>query len=161
MRIEAAIETYRSCLHPLNPNPDPQCSLIGLSQVKHATFLTAKSHGGTPEWMAPEVLRSESRVDEKSDIFSFGVVLYELATGEEPWKSLSNPIQVVGAVGYNGQRLPIPSDVQPEIASLLNDCWSEEPSDRPSFTDIIQRLNELKQLTPSMQSITDTAAKES
>lgn len=108
-----------------------------------------------------EVLRNEPRVDEKSDVFSFGVVLYELATGEEPWKSLANPIQVVGAVGYNRQRLPIPDDVQPEIAALLKDCWSEEPQHRPSFSEIIQRLSQLKQLTPSMQTIADTAAKES
>ena len=96
-----------------------------------------------------------------SDVFSFWVILYELATGEEPWKSLSNPIQVVGAVGYNRQRLPIPDDVQPEIAALLKDCWSEEPQQRPSFQEIIRRLSELKQLTPSMSTIAETAAKES
>lgn len=67
------------------------CS-FGLSQVKSATFLTAKSHGGTPEWMAPEILRNE-RCDEKSDVYSYGVVLYELVTGKEPWSEL-NPMQV-------------------------------------------------------------------
>jgi serine/threonine protein kinase len=65
---------------------------FGLSRVKSATFLTSKSHGGTPEWMAPEILRNEPS-DEKADVYSFGVVLYELVTNQEPWTSL-NPMQV-------------------------------------------------------------------
>lgn len=65
---------------------------FGLSRVKSATFLTSKSHGGTPEWMAPEILRNEPS-DEKADVYSYGVVLYELVTNQEPWTSL-NPMQV-------------------------------------------------------------------
>jgi serine/threonine protein kinase len=65
---------------------------FGLSRVKSATFLSSKSHGGTPEWMAPEILRNEPS-DEKCDVYSYGVVLYELVTGCEPWSSL-NPMQV-------------------------------------------------------------------
>ncbi len=65
---------------------------FGLSRVKNATFLTSKSHGGTPEWMAPEVLRNEQS-NEKCDVYSYGVVLYELVTNQEPWGSM-DPMQV-------------------------------------------------------------------
>eukprot|EP00879_Flechtneria_rotunda_P007398 GHRR01007760.1.p1 GENE.GHRR01007760.1~~GHRR01007760.1.p1 ORF type:complete len:799 (+),score=316.22 GHRR01007760.1:393-2789(+) len=65
---------------------------FGLSRVKSATFLTSRSHGGTPEWMAPEILRNEPS-DEKADVYSYGVVLYELVTNQEPWTGL-NPMQV-------------------------------------------------------------------
>lgn len=51
-----------------------------------------KGAAGTPEWMAPEVLRNE-RSDEKCDVYSFGVILYELVTGLEPWPNLK-PMQV-------------------------------------------------------------------
>lgn len=44
------------------------------------------------QWCAPEVLRSQS-YNEKSDVWSFGVVLWELATGQEPWAEAS-PMQV-------------------------------------------------------------------
>lgn len=65
---------------------------FGLARVKVSTFLTAHSHGGTPQWTAPEVLRNEAS-DEKADVYAFGIVLFELATGLEPWSHL-NPLQV-------------------------------------------------------------------
>ncbi|XP_057859089.2 serine/threonine-protein kinase ppk1 isoform X2 [Cryptomeria japonica] len=64
---------------------------FGLSRLKNSTFLTAKSGKGTPQWMAPEILRNEPS-NEKSDIYSFGVVLWELATEKIPWGDL-NPMQ--------------------------------------------------------------------
>ncbi|KAG0476354.1 hypothetical protein HPP92_013195 [Vanilla planifolia] len=60
---------------------------FGLSRLKANTFISSKSVGGTAEWMAPEFLRGE-RTDEKSDVFSFGVVLWELLTMQQPWRGL-------------------------------------------------------------------------
>ncbi|MBA0580827.1 hypothetical protein Gorai_023028, partial [Gossypium raimondii] len=57
---------------------------FGLSRLKANTFLSSKSAAGTPEWMAPEVLRDEPS-NEKSDVYSFGVILWELATLQQPW----------------------------------------------------------------------------
>ncbi|XWS14209.1 hypothetical protein CRYUN_Cryun36dG0103400 [Craigia yunnanensis] len=65
---------------------------FGLSRLKHETFLTTKTGKGTPQWMAPEVLRNEPS-DEKSDVYSFGVILWELATETIPWDNL-NSMQV-------------------------------------------------------------------
>ncbi|KAI3876546.1 hypothetical protein MKW98_015929, partial [Papaver atlanticum] len=62
---------------------------FGLSRIKHATFLTTKSGNGTPQWMAPEVMRDEPS-DEKSDVYSFGVILWELATQKIPWDTLNS-----------------------------------------------------------------------
>ncbi|XP_020866544.1 serine/threonine-protein kinase pakF isoform X3 [Arabidopsis lyrata subsp. lyrata] len=64
---------------------------FGLSRIKHETYLTTKTGRGTPQWMAPEVLRNEA-ADEKSDIYSFGVILWELVTEKIPWENL-NPMQ--------------------------------------------------------------------
>lgn len=58
------------------------------------------------------------------------MILWELVTGEEPWASL-NPMQVVGAVGFNRQRLELPPDITPEVKDLIHQCWAEAPSVRP------------------------------
>ena len=65
---------------------------FGLSRVRRSTWLSSKSQAGTPEWTAPEVLRSQA-YNEKSDVYSFGVILWELCTGQEPWSD-KNAMQV-------------------------------------------------------------------
>ncbi|XP_049363810.1 uncharacterized protein LOC125828549 isoform X2 [Solanum verrucosum] len=66
---------------------------FGLSRLKHETYLATRTGKGTPQWMAPEVLRNEPS-DEKSDVYSFGVILWELATEKIPWDNL-NTMQLI------------------------------------------------------------------
>ncbi|KAM7255280.1 hypothetical protein ACFE04_020521 [Oxalis oulophora] len=114
---------------------------FGLSRLKANTFLSSKSAAGTPEWMAPEVLRDEPS-NEKSDVYSFGVILWELATLQQPWGNL-NPAQVVAAVGFKGKRLEIPRDLNPKVAALIEASWANEPWKRPSFASIMDSLRDL------------------
>ncbi|KAL6145730.1 hypothetical protein ACLB2K_056415 [Fragaria x ananassa] len=114
---------------------------FGLSRLKANTFLSSKSAAGTPEWMAPEVLRDEPS-NEKSDVYSFGVILWELATLQQPWGNL-NPAQVVAAVGFKNKRLEIPRDLNPQVASIIEACWANEPWKRPSFASIMESLKPL------------------
>ncbi|WVZ49702.1 hypothetical protein U9M48_001035 [Paspalum notatum var. saurae] len=115
---------------------------FGLSRLKFETFLRTKTGKGTPQWMAPEVLRNEPS-DEKSDVYSYGVILWELATQKIPWDNL-NTMQVIGAVGFMDQRLDIPSDTDPKWASLIENCWDSDPRKRPSFLEILDRLRDLQ-----------------
>ncbi|XP_033146764.1 serine/threonine-protein kinase EDR1 isoform X3 [Brassica rapa] len=89
--------------------------------LKSSNLLVDRNCTVKPQWMAPEVLRNES-ANEKSDIYSFGVVLWELATGKIPWETL-NSMQVIGAVGFMNQRLEIPKDIDPLWISLMESCW--------------------------------------
>ncbi|XP_062194397.1 serine/threonine-protein kinase CTR1 isoform X2 [Phragmites australis] len=114
---------------------------FGLSRLKANTFLSSKSLAGTPEWMAPEVLRDELS-NEKSDVYSYGVILWELMTLQQPWCNL-NPAQVVAAVGFKGRRLEIPKDLNPLVAALIESCWANEPWRRPSFANIMVTLRPL------------------
>eukprot|EP00249_Psilotum_nudum_P022895 c28683_g3_i1 orf=411-3836(+) len=122
---------------------------FGLSRMKHNTFLSSKSTAGTPEWMAPEVLRNEPS-NEKSDVYSFGVILWELATLQQPWSWL-NPMQVVGAVGFQHRRLDIPDDVDPIVSKIIRQCWESDPYLRPSFTEIIATLKPLQRSTITLR----------
>ena len=110
---------------------------FGLSRVRHTTVLSTKSQAGTPEWTAPEVLQGMP-CNEASDVYSFGVILWELLSGEEPWSDKS-AMQVVGAVGFAGQRLSVPEGTSPALANLMERCFGE-PLDRPSFSEIISLL---------------------
>lgn len=115
---------------------------FGLSRVKHETYLTTKTGKGTPQWMAPEVLRNEPS-DEKSDVYSFGVILWELATQKIPWEHL-NSMQVIGAVGFMNQRLDIPKDIDPRWSAIIESCWLSEPQMRPTFLEMLEKLKDLQ-----------------
>ncbi|KAG5240270.1 serine/threonine-protein kinase pakF [Salix suchowensis] len=114
---------------------------FGLSRLKHETYLTTKTGKGTPQWMAPEVLRNEPS-DEKSDIYSYGVILWELSTEKIPWDNL-NSMQVIGAVGFMDKRLDIPKDVDPQWASIIESCWHSDSRCRPTFQELLEKLRDL------------------
>ncbi|CAE5956910.1 unnamed protein product [Arabidopsis arenosa] len=117
---------------------------FGLSRLKHNTFLSSKSTAGTPEWMAPEVLRNEPS-NEKCDVYSFGVILWELATLRLPWRGM-NPMQVVGAVGFQNRRLEIPKELDPVVGRIILECWQTDPNLRPSFAQLTEVLKPLNRL---------------
>ncbi|AQK59733.1 Protein kinase domain superfamily protein [Zea mays] len=81
----------------------------------------------------------------RCDVYSFGVILWELATMRVPWSGL-NPMQVVGAVGFQNRRLEIPKDVDPQVASIISSCWDSDPSKRPSFSQLLSPLKQLQHL---------------
>ncbi|XP_076890342.1 serine/threonine-protein kinase CTR1-like [Bidens hawaiensis] len=114
---------------------------FGLSRFKANTFISSKSVAGTPEWMAPEFLRGEPS-DEKSDVYSFGVILWELVTMQQPWNGLS-PAQVVGAVAFQNRKLTIPINTPPALTSLMESCWADDPTQRPTFKSIVNSLKKL------------------
>ncbi|KAJ4968174.1 hypothetical protein NE237_014875 [Protea cynaroides] len=123
---------------------------FGLSRLKHETYLTTKTGKGTPQWMAPEVLRNEPS-DEKSDVYSFGVILWELVTEKIPWDSL-NSMQVIGAVGFMNQRPEIPKDLDVQWTSIIESCWHSDPRCRPTFQELLEKLKDLqKQYTIQSQ----------
>ncbi|XP_057446936.1 probable serine/threonine-protein kinase SIS8 isoform X3 [Lotus japonicus] len=115
---------------------------FGLSRMKLSTFLSSRSTAGTAEWMAPEVLRNEPS-NEKCDVYSFGVVLWELSTLQQPWGGL-NPMQVVGAVGFQHRRLDIPDNMDPAIAEIVRKCWQTDSKLRPTFAEILATLKPLQ-----------------
>ncbi|KAI5069934.1 hypothetical protein GOP47_0014277 [Adiantum capillus-veneris] len=88
---------------------------------------------GTYRWMAPEVI-SHLPYGHKADIFSFGIVLWELLTGKLPYESM-NPVQA--AIGVRqGLRPQIPEQTPPELSDLIKRCWHDNPSERPDFCEI-------------------------
>ncbi|KAL8486775.1 hypothetical protein ACS0TY_023459 [Phlomoides rotata] len=119
----------------------PVCKVgdFGLSRIKQNTLVSGGVRGTLP-WMAPELLNgNSSRVSEKVDVFSFGIAMWEILTGDEPYINMHCGA-IIGGIVTNTLRPPIPERCDPEWRKLMEDCWSHEPEARPSFTEITNRL---------------------
>ncbi|KAJ4904120.1 Mitogen activated protein kinase kinase kinase-related [Raphanus sativus] len=108
---------------------------FGLSIMMQGTTVNDAVPAGTPEWVAPEVIRNEP-FSEKCDIYSFGVIMWELCTLSKPWEGVPKQ-KVVRTVANEGARLDIPEG---PLTKLIEDCWSEEPEQRPSCPEILTYL---------------------
>lgn len=92
-----------------------------------------------PIWLAPEVMRNEE-YSEKADVYSFGIIMYELFCRRFPFGKKTRFQVELDVVA--GIRPELPSDCPPAWAALTKQCWHEDPSVRPSFSEILDRLGE-------------------
>lgn len=93
-------------------------------------------------WMAIEAIENR-QCDSKSDVWSFGVVLWEIGTlGALPYDELDN--EVIRDYLKMGKRLQRPEICTTELYNLMLKCWSENPDDRPTFHEIVDILDEKK-----------------
>ncbi|KAM0040324.1 putative protein kinase TKL-Pl-6 family [Helianthus debilis subsp. tardiflorus] len=119
----------------------PICKVgdFGLSKIKRNTLVSGGVRGTLP-WMAPELLNGGSnKVSEKVDVFSFGIVLWEILTREEPYANMHYGA-IIGGIVNNTLRPTIPSDCDPDWRRLMEQCWAPDPAVRPSFTEITNQL---------------------
>ncbi|XP_035687810.1 fibroblast growth factor receptor-like [Branchiostoma floridae] len=90
-------------------------------------------------WMAPERLLREGRYTSKSDIWSFGVVLYEVATlGNVPYPGRERTLLEDLRTGY---REPCPPGLQEDLYAMMLRCWQWEEDDRPEFQELYDELD--------------------
>ena len=99
---------------------------------------TATSEKGTVRWLAPEVF-TEEKLSPKADIFAFGIMLWELETGEIPYKGIRSE-RVMWIVGNKGQRPEIPTNCNPELKDLMQRCWDGDRGNRPDVEKILEQL---------------------
>ncbi|XP_027348692.1 serine/threonine-protein kinase EDR1-like [Abrus precatorius] len=111
---------------------------FGLSRIITDSPMRDSSSAGTPEWMAPELIRNEP-FSEKCDIFSLGVIMWELCTLNRPWEGVP-PERVVYTVANEASRLEIPEG---PLGRLISECWAE-PQERPSCEEILSRLVDIE-----------------
>lgn len=93
-------------------------------------------------WMAPEVLLSNSFTS-KSDVFSFGILMWEIITlGSTPYTHLKTE-QVIDRVARGGERPERPEYCHPELYSIMSQCWQQDSAARPTFKNLVDILGEL------------------
>ncbi|KFK30451.1 hypothetical protein AALP_AA7G262600 [Arabis alpina] len=113
---------------------------FGVARVKAQTgVMTAET--GTYRWMAPEVIEHKP-YDHKADVFSYGIVLWELMTGKIPYEYMT-PLQAAVGVVQKGLRPTIPKNTHPKMTELLERLWEKDPTVRPDFAEIIEQLQHI------------------
>ncbi|GIL92199.1 hypothetical protein Vretifemale_19764, partial [Volvox reticuliferus] len=105
---------------------------FGLSRVLTGdrTHVSTRPYG-TRTHMAP-ALWTKGHMSQPADVYAFGITLWELATGERPYKGL-NAARILHRVLLNGDRPAMPLWLPPSYNRLATSCWAQSPKDRPTF----------------------------
>ena len=71
------------------------------------------------------------------DVYSFGIVVWEVLSREGPWANVTRPRDILMRVVLNDLRPDMPDDAPTDIADVARACWVREPGNRPSFSDVL------------------------
>ena len=129
---------------------------FGLSKVLGAVSIVpgTKTITGTPQYMAPEVMFCQPQ-SLRVDIYSVGVIMWEMMTGVIPWKELDY-VQIIQRVTHPSNDTELVPPGRPKIdhvyrtlapsgyIHLLENCWAQDSKHRPSANDCIESLIEIK-----------------
>ena len=91
---------------------------------------------GATGWRAPEFYDRDPRINQRCDVFSYGMVLYEIFAHEIPFSDLDS-YEATLAI-RDGKHPPIPPEAPPYIQQLMRSCWEHRPHDRPTSEQILQ-----------------------
>ncbi|KAF9928643.1 hypothetical protein BGZ67_006860 [Mortierella alpina] len=103
---------------------------VTMNSLKRNSFV------GTPYWMAPEVIKEGQTYDCKADIWSFGITVYEIATGNPPFAN-ENPVRAVTLIPMS-RPAQLEGDWSPTMKEFVALCLHEEPNERPSADDLLK-----------------------
>ena len=99
--------------------------------------------GGIGSWryMAPEVLRHQA-YDEKVDIFAYGLIIYFMSSGKEPFHQLGLDPEVILLQYRDGKEpRPIAADCHTRLRPIMTAAWHVIPGERPTAQDIVESLD--------------------
>ncbi|KAG6671633.1 hypothetical protein I3843_16G014400 [Carya illinoinensis] len=115
---------------------------------------TMTAETGTYRWMAPEVINHQP-YNQKADVFSFAIVLWELVTAKVPYDSMT-PLQAALGV-RQGLRPDLPKNAHPNLLELMQRCWEAVSDNRPSFSEITAELENLLQEIQKTSEVTNSS----
>jgi len=117
---------------------------FGIAQVleKDQEYAITESHG-TVTHMAPELLM-DCKLSKSADVYSFGMLLWEIFHCRRPFEGMIHA-QIIAHVALKDVRPDIDESMPGEYRRMVEDCWTAEDEERPSFEELKQRIVELQQ----------------
>ena len=122
----------------LDDNFQPKISDFGTCFIsdKELSKIQLEDSVGTPLYMAPEIF-SQEPYSYKVDVYAFSLIFYELLTGKTPFNEKRS--KLVRDI-KNGKRPELPENLDKKICEFIQKCWSNDPSERPPFSEIVEEL---------------------
>ena len=114
---------------------------FGLSRFIGKNSENIKGRIGTPHWMAPEILLG-GKYEYHSDIFSFGMILWEILTGEIPYNNI-DPKKIETLITKEQKIVKVPETGNLILRKLCKSCIEYEPKNRPSINGILRVLKKI------------------
>uniref|UniRef100_A0A8D0A2S1 Mitogen-activated protein kinase kinase kinase 7 n=1 Tax=Sander lucioperca TaxID=283035 RepID=A0A8D0A2S1_SANLU len=108
------------------------------------TYMT--NNKGSAAWMAPEVFEG-SNYSEKCDVFSWGIILWEVITRKKPFDEIGGSAFCIMWAVHRGTRPPLIKDLPQPIETLMTRCWDKEPSQRPSMEEVKNTMSQLMKVS--------------
>jgi serine/threonine protein kinase len=116
---------------------DQACKLADFGSAKNILGIEeTRSVAGTLNWMAPEVL-SASGHGRFADIWSFGCLVVEMATGKQPWHEVSNQLELDRIVCQTNQVPKIPDTYSENLKDFFHKCFERDPYKRPNVCELL------------------------
>ncbi|KAG2429163.1 hypothetical protein HYH02_014098 [Chlamydomonas schloesseri] len=127
-----------------SPRPVVKLTDFGLSRLRSTVQVTRHPEAGTPAYMAPELYDIHNNVvTDKSDVYSLGVLLWELLSGLVPWHGC-DALVVAYAITIQRTRLSLaaiaPDRLPQKLSRLITSCWEHDPLRRPAAAEIHKQL---------------------
>ena len=116
----------------------PRIADFGLSNLVSSTNEKNMS-GGTPIFIAPEIY-TNSPFDFKVDVYAFGMMLYQIIGLKQPFGEFKKNLFMIWHKILSGARPPMNDQFPLNFKDLITKCWDRNPDVRPSFTDIVSRI---------------------
>jgi len=117
---------------------------FGLAAIKPAneSLQDKETIPGTPLWMPPEVMMGRP-VTEKADVYSYGIVLWEIVTQQVPFPNVKSFPVFRQRICLNHERPPLDSITLPSLQNLLQRLWHKDPTARPAFSEVVTTIEEI------------------